>query len=426
MFVDELDLSVCGGRGGDGMVSFRREKYIDKGGPDGGDGGDGGNVYLWADPAKHSFLDLRFRHLFKAQNGSPGLSKNRNGARGEDLFIPVPAGTLVHDLSGNVTVDLSAPGQKVLVAAGGRGGKGNVRFKSSRRRVPRLAEKGLPGIKRQLTLELKLIAQVGLIGLPNAGKSTLLSRITAAKPKIASYPFTTLTPNLGLVKAGEESSFIIADLPGLIEGAHLGAGLGHKFLRHVERNLLLVYLLDLSPEAETEPLEAFKLLRKELAAFNEKLAGYPMVIVGNKIDLNGSAERFSALKVSLLGTAEGSTGLFAVSAVTGTGVKALVNYLFKKVNELSEGKRAPGGEETIIMPQAVEKPLRIEKKDGIFLVSGSAVERAVSQTDFNSDEALARFQKYTRHLGVDQALRRAGATEGDEVRIGEEEFIYYE
>ncbi len=426
MFVDELELSVCGGRGGDGVVSFRREKYIDKGGPDGGDGGDGGSVYLWADSSKHSFLDLRYKHIFKASNGRPGQSKNRRGANGEDLHIPVPPGTVVRDQNNNPIADLTKPGQKVLIAAGGRGGKGNARFASSRRRVPRLAEKGLDGAERKLKLELKLIAQVGLVGLPNAGKSTLLSKITAAKPKIASYPFTTLTPNLGLVKVGLEGSFVVADLPGLIEGAHHGAGLGHRFLRHVERNLLLVYLVDLSPQAEMEPLQAYRLLKNELSAFSEKLGNYPGIIVGNKIDLPEAAERFHELKISLAEEGEKDQELLSVSAVTGEGIKPLVNYLFNRVNELSEGKSEADEEETIIMPKIDQKPLTIEKKDGIYIISGTAIEKAAARTDFNNEEALLRFQKYTRRSGVDKELRKAGVTEGDTVRIGEEEFIYYE
>lgn len=426
MFIDELTLSVSGGRGGDGVVSFRREKYIDKGGPDGGDGGEGGSVYLWADPAKHSFLDLRYKRIFKASNGKPGSGKNKQGARGADLHIPVPPGTLVLGKDNKVIVDLTVPGQKVLVAAGGRGGKGNARFKSSRRRAPRLAEKGLPGVGRELKLELKLIAQVGLVGLPNAGKSTLLSRITAAKPKIASYPFTTLTPNLGLVQVDEESSFIVADLPGLIEGAHLGAGLGHRFLRHVERNLLLVYLLDLSPHAETEPFEAFKLLSQELAAYSDKLKNYPKVIVGSKLDLPGSSEREASLKEELKKSGEVNIDLFSVSAVTGEGVDLLVKHLFKKVQELSEGKEASFEEEAIIMPASVTRPLRVTKQEGLYLVSGTHIERVAAQTDFSNEEAVRRFQKYTRRSGVDAKLRSAGIAEGDTVRIGEEEFIYYD
>jgi len=426
MFVDELELSVCGGRGGDGVVSFRREKYIDKGGPDGGDGGNGGSVYLWADSSKHSFLDLRYKHIFKASDGRPGQSKNRHGANGVDLHIPVPPGTVVYDQNNNTIADLTNPGQKVLVAAGGRGGKGNARFASSRRRVPRLAERGLTGVERHLKLELKLIAQVGLVGLPNAGKSTLLSRITAAKPKIAAYPFTTLTPNLGLVKVGIDGSFIVADLPGLIEGAHQGAGLGHRFLRHVERNLLLVYLVDLSPDAEMEPLQAYTLLKKELSAFSEKLGNYPGIVVGNKVDLPGAAERFNDLKENLAGPGENGEELFSISAATGEGIKPLVNYLFNKVNELSEGKREVDEEETIIMPKSEQKPLTIEKDNDVFIISGTAIERAAARTDFNNDEALQRFQKYTRRSGVDKELRKAGVVEGDTVRIGEEEFIYYE
>lgn len=426
MFVDELELSVRGGRGGDGVVSFRREKYVPKGGPDGGDGGDGGSVYLWADPSKHSFLDLRYKHILKATDGGSGRSKNRHGASGADLLVPVPLGTLVRDQNNKVIADLTKAGQRALVAPGGRGGKGNARFASSRRRVPRLAEKGLPGVERPISLELKLIAQVGLVGFPNAGKSTFLSRISEAKPKIASYPFTTLTPNLGVVKVGDEGSFVVADLPGLIEGAHEGAGLGHRFLRHVERNLLLLFLVDLSPDAHPDPAEAYSLLKHELSAFSDGLADYPRVIVGNKLDLEGSESRLNDLIDAVKEADKEEVTVFGISAATGQGVDGLVKNLLTWVNKLSEGKTAVDEEEVIRAPESEQEPLKIEIIDGVFEVSGTAIEKAAARTDFESEEALLRFQHYTRRSGLDKELRKSGIKEGDTVRIGVEEFVFYE
>jgi GTPase len=426
MFVDELELSVRGGRGGDGVVSFRREKYVPKGGPDGGDGGNGGSVYLWADPSKHSFLDLRYKHILKASDGGSGRSKNRHGASGVDLLVPVPLGTLVRDEKNKVIADLTKAGQKALVAPGGRGGKGNARFASSRRRVPRLAEKGLPGVERPISLELKLMAQVGLVGFPNAGKSTFLSRISEAKPKIASYPFTTLTPNLGVVRVGDEGSFIVADLPGLIEGAHEGAGLGHRFLRHVERNLLLLFLVDLSPDAHPDPAEAYSLLKHELSAFSDGLAYYPRVIVGNKLDLEGSENRLNDLIAAVKEVDKEEVPVFGISAVTGQGVEGLVKYLLTRVNKLSEGKSVVDEEEVIRAPEGEQEPLKIEIVDGVFEISGTAIEKAAARTDFENEEALLRFQHYTRRSGLDKALRKSGIKEGDTVRIGREEFIFYD
>lgn len=426
MFVDELELLLRGGRGGNGVVSFRREKYVPKGGPDGGDGGDGGSVYLWADFTKHSFLDLRYKKLLKAADGGHGQSKNRHGASGADLMVSVPLGTLIRDENQSVIADLTYPGQKALVARGGRGGKGNARFASSRRRVPRLAEKGLPGEERNIFLELKLIAQVGLVGFPNAGKSTLLSRITSAKPKVASYPFTTITPNLGVVRIGDAESFIVADLPGLIEGAHEGAGLGHRFLRHVERNLLLLFLIDISPGAHPDPAEAYFLLENELLLFNSQLVNYPRVIVGNKLDVTGGAEKFELLRETVSDKIGEGDAIFAISAVTGEGIDELVRFLQKRVNELAGELDLSGMEELVQLDQIEESPLKIEKDDNIYTIRGTAIERMAAKTDFDNEEALLRFQNYCRRSGLDKEMKKMGIKDGDTVRIGQEEFFYYE
>ncbi len=428
MFVDELELFVRGGRGGNGVVSFRREKYVPKGGPDGGDGGDGGNVYLWADPSKQSFLDLRYKKSLKAADGGHGRGKDRHGAAGADLFVPVPLGTLVRDLNKTIIGDLTSPNQKVLVAAGGRGGKGNARFATSRRRAPRIAEKGLPGDEKNIFLELKLMAQVGLVGFPNAGKSTLLTRITEARPKVASYPFTTLTPNLGVVKVDDGSSFVVADLPGLIEGAHEGAGLGHRFLRHVERNLLLLFLIDLSTEAHPDPAHAYRLLQSELENFSLALAGYPRVVVGNKIDLTDAGQQLEALQDAVKVEEVDDTPVFAISAATGEGIEALVRYLFNRVMVLAEERAASDIQEEAVVgaAEAEKRPLKINKQDDLYIVTGTEVERVAAKTDFESEEALLRFQKYCRRSGLDQQLKKKGIKEGDTVRIGKEEFYYYQ
>ena len=426
MFVDELKLLVRGGRGGNGVVSFRREKYVPKGGPDGGDGGDGGSVYLWADLTKHSFLDLRYRHVLKAADGGHGRSKNRHGAAGADLLVSVPLGTVVRDEKQNVIADLTVSDQKALVARGGRGGKGNARFASSRRRVPRLAEKGLPGVERNIFLELKLMAQVGLVGFPNAGKSTLLSRITEAKPKVASYPFTTLTPNLGVVRVGDGESFIVADLPGLIEGAHEGAGLGHRFLRHVERNLLLLFLIDLSPGAHPDPTEAYHLLKNELQIFNSQLGDYPRVIVGNKLDVPGGEEQFDLLRENISDMIGEEDAIFAISAITGKGVDELIRFLYGRVTELAGEPDKTEMEELIRLDQIDEIPLKIEKDNAVYTIRGTAIEKMAAKTDFDNEEALLRFQNYCRRSGLDKEMKKMGIKEGDTVRIGQEEFFYYE
>lgn len=426
MFVDELKLLVRGGRGGNGVVSFRREKYVPKGGPDGGDGGDGGSVYLWADLTKHSFLDLRYRHVLKAADGGHGRSKNRHGAAGADLLVSVPLGTVVRDEKQNVIADLTVSDQKALVARGGRGGKGNARFASSRRRVPRLAEKGLPGVERNIFLELKLMAQVGLVGFPNAGKSTLLSRITEAKPKVASYPFTTLTPNLGVVRVGDGESFIVADLPGLIEGAHEGAGLGHRFLRHVERNLLLLFLIDLSPGAHPDPTEAYHLLKNELQIFNSQLGDYPRVIVGNKLDVPGGEEQFDLLRENISDMIGEEDAIFAISAITGKGVDELIRFLYGRVTELAGEPDKTEMEELIRLDQIDEIPLKIEKDNDVYTIRGTAIEKMAAKTDFDNEEALLRFQHYCRRSGLDKEMKKMGIKEGDTVRIGQEEFFYYE
>ena len=425
IFVDEIWLEVSGGRGGNGAVSFRREKFVPRGGPDGGDGGDGGSVFLVADPSRHSFLDLRYRRHQRATPGADGRTKKRQGRRGTDLEIPVPLGTLARDAEGGLRADLTSPGQKIKVAAGGAGGRGNSRFTTSRHRAPRHAEKGLPGEELKLFLELKLLAQVGLVGFPNAGKSTLLSRITTARPKIADYPFTTLTPQLGLVETARGESFVVADLPGLVTGAHRGAGLGHRFLRHVERNLLLLLLIDLSSIAGPEPVEAYAGLAEELELYDKKLARYPRVVVGNKIDLPGTEQNLARLERAVEQKEREKTRVFGISAATGAGVEELLHYLAAEVPRLTARAAAEPEEEIIKTDPAREgDDFLIEKKGGTYYVYGRRIERVAAQTDFENEESLRRFQRYCRRSGVEEKLKKMGVEAGDTVTIGEEEFYY--
>jgi GTP-binding protein len=325
MFVDEIDIFVKGGDGGAGCVSFRREKYVPHGGPDGGDGGNGGSVWLEADPALTTLLDFHYKRHYHAERGTHGEGSNRHGASGDDLVLRVPLGTVVTDRdTGERLGDLAVPGQRVCAAPGKRGGRGNARFASSTNRAPRRADLGRPGPERWLHLELKLLADVGVIGFPNAGKSTLVSRLSAAKPKIADYPFTTLAPTLGIVRVDDERSFVIADLPGLIPGAADGKGLGHQFLRHTERTRLLLHLLDLDPQTGRDPLDDYAAINRELAAYSPELAGRPQILVANKSDLPEAAPRRDEVERHC---AENDLPLVVISAATGAGLADLVHRL---------------------------------------------------------------------------------------------------
>ncbi len=410
------------------MVSFRREKHVPRGGPDGGDGGDGGSVLLIADNSKQSFLDLRYRRHRRADNGANGSTKNRHGRRGADLKIPVPPGTLIRDEQGHLLGDLTLPGQKIKVAAGGKGGRGNSRFTTARHQAPRHAEKGLPGEERKIYLELKLLAQVGLVGFPNAGKSTLLSRISAARPKVADYPFTTLTPQLGIVEREDGQSFVVADLPGLISGAHRGAGLGHRFLRHVERNLLLLLVIDLAPAAQPEAAEAFAGLVSELELYSDQLADYPRVIAGTKIDLPGWEENLERLQPVVEKAGGDPAKIFPLSSVTGAGIEKLLYELAAEIRRLETSRQnAPPVEETITLPEAAadqEGSFFVAKEDDHYRVRGARIERITAQTDFENEESLQRFQRYCLRCGLEAELKRMGIKEGDRVCIGEEEFNY--
>lgn len=433
MFVDEARIYVKAGSGGHGAVSFHHEKYRPMGGPDGGGGGIGGSV--WAEATRDTDTLAEFSHHrhWRAENGRPGEGNNRHGANGEDLVIKVPVGTQVRNEGGDLLADLSFDGQRACLAAGGKGGRGNAVFATPRRKSPRFAEKGDPGEEGWLSLELKLIADVGLVGLPNAGKSTLVSHASMARPRIADYPFTTLNPVLGVVPAGEESpdeedeGFILADLPGLIEGAHEGKGLGLRFLRHVERTKLLLHLVDLAAPGPPSCLEAYELISRELESYDEALAGKPRLVAGNKIDV-APPETVEEVRKAMQ-----AMGLefHAISALTGEGMDELMEAIGHRLKELrDEGEKAgqaePAEERTLYKyrPRKGRGYEIIREEDG-FRVTGEAVEKLVERTDLENQEAVAYLQRKLRTMGVEEALEREGVLEGDAVYIGDEVFDYY-
>jgi GTP-binding protein len=422
MFIDEVRIWVAAGKGGDGVVSFRREKYLPRGGPDGGNGGRGGHVYLRVDPGLSTLYDLRYKKRFKAEAGGNGGGNNRTGKSGCDLVIRVPPGTMVFlDEPGNerLICDLTGEVEEFLVARGGRGGRGNAAFAGPTYQAPRFAEKGEPGEEKALRLELKLLADVGLVGYPNAGKSTFLSVISAARPKIADYPFTTLSPVLGVVSIGGEG-FVVADLPGLIEEAHKGAGLGHRFLRHSERTRLLLHLVDLAVEGE-DPLARWEMINRELAAYSSELADKPQIVVGTKIELPRARENWPAFQQAIT---EKGYEAYAVSAVTGEGVKELLYRTAARLKELPPPKAEVP---VYIEPLAGDGEFQVIKEDtGVFRLEGEQLLKRIARYDLNQDEALYRLQKYLRRRGVEEALKKAGVKDGDLVRAGEVEFIYYD
>jgi GTP-binding protein len=422
-FIDEAAISVDAGNGGDGMVGWRREKYVPKGGPAGGDGGRGGDVWLEARPDLATLVDFRFKKTFVAESGKGGGQSNKSGKAGNDLIIGVPVGTLVYraevDAEGNagperLFADMSTEGERTRVAHGGRGGLGNQHFATSARQAPRFAEKGDRGERCMLRLELKLLADAGLIGLPNAGKSTLLSVISAARPKIADYPFTTLEPQLGVVRIDEEASFVAVDVPGLIEGASSGAGLGDRFLRHVERTRVLIHLMDGSLPLE-ELIAAKATIEHELAAWNPALPGKPTIPVITKLDLPDAQANFAILR-------ERIDGLYGISAATGEGVRELTLAALETIRATP----APSVAEArpAVFDLVANEPFEIRVEEGVFVVSGERVERLAQMTDFDSDEALVRFEAILAKLGVEKRLRELGVHTGDTVRIAGVEFDY--
>lgn len=420
--IDETKIHVRSGDGGDGLIHFRREKYVPRGGPAGGDGGSGGDVVLVVDPKVSTLFDFQQRTHFKAQSGERGGSNNKTGASAPALEIGVPPGTLVRDADTNALLgDLVRGGDRLVVARGGRGGRGNARFKSASRQAPRVAERGEPGEERWLKLELKLIADVGLVGVPNAGKSTLLSVISNARPKIADYPFTTLEPNLGVVRY-DDRDMVVADIPGLIEGAHMGVGLGHSFLRHVQRTRLLVHLLDGAGE---DPLADYNQINVELALYDENLGEKPQIVVFNKMDLPQAQEHWPQVEAEL--RTRGVRPL-AISAATQDNVQTLIQMIFQTYAELPEEAPAVVGDELPVyeLPED-EAVFEISRgDDGSYHVTGKRIERAAAMTYWDYDEAIVRFQDILETLGVTQALEEAGVQVGDTVYIGDYELEWSE
>lgn len=421
MFVDEVKIYVRSGNGGDGIVAFRREKYVPRGGPAGGDGGRGGDVILRVDAAFNTLSYFRHNMHFKASHGGKGGSSNRTGADADDLILSVPPGTLVRNAdTGELIADLVRPGDSLVVAHGGRGGRGNARFVSSSNRAPRVAEKGEPGEELWLRLELKLIADVGIVGVPNAGKSTLLSVISNARPKIAPYPFTTLEPNLGVVTY-DDQDLVFADIPGLIEGAHAGVGLGHSFLRHVQRTKILIHLLD---GASDDPLADYSQITTELALYDEMLTRRPQIVAFNKMDLPDAQSRWPKVEKAL---AARGIEVMPISGATQENVQALVQRVFKLVQQLPPAiAEVTNASARYELKEEAPAFTISRSSDGAFLVKGKQIERAAAMTYWDYDEAVARFQRILETLGVSAALIQAGVQVGDTVFIGEYELEWSE
>lgn len=423
MFLDQVEIYVKSGKGGDGAVHFRKEKYVPRGGPDGGDGGKGGDVILEVKETLNT-LPFRYKERFLAEAGQPGGRQNMTGKSGEDLVLYVPPGTLVYEVleeeSRSLLGDLTQPGQRLTVCKGGRGGRGNTHFKSATNQVPRTAEKGEPAQEKRLFLELKLLADIGLIGVPNAGKSTLLAALTNARPKIANYPFTTLEPNLGVAEIDNDRTVVLADIPGLIEGAHQGAGLGHDFLRHIQRTRVLIHLLD---GLSADPLADFSQINSELALFDPNLGRKPQIVALNKIDQPEVEAKFEQLKAAFK---KKKVDLIPLSALARTNVREL---LLKATAKLAETPLPESGGVSLPVYRAEEDPRAFvirREEDGSWRISGAAIERSAAMTYWEHPGSLRRFQKLMERLGVDDALRAAGVEEGDTVHIGTFELEWQE
>lgn len=427
MFVDQVKIYVKGGDGGNGMVAFRREKYVPKGGPAGGDGGHGANVVFEVEEGLRTLMDFRYKRHFKAPRGEHGMSKNQHGKNSADMIVKVPPGTVVSDANtGEIIADLTEHGQRAIIAKGGRGGRGNTRFATPANPAPELSEKGEPGVERDIIMELKLLADVGLVGFPSVGKSTLLSSVSAAKPKIAEYHFTTIVPNLGVVETGDGRSFVMADLPGLIEGAHEGVGLGHQFLRHIERTRVIVHVIDMSGQEGRDPYEDYVTINKELEEYNLRLTERPQIIAASKMDMPDSEENLKAFKEQL----EDDVPVFPISSVTHEGLRELLFAVADKIEETPEfpleHEEETSGVHRVLYKHEAEKAEFIitRESDGTFVVTGDKLEKLFKMTDFSRDESIKRFARQLRAMGVDEALRQRGAVDGDIVRLMEYEFEF--
>ncbi|MFE8703463.1 GTPase ObgE [Cytobacillus sp. FJAT-54145] len=427
MFVDQVKIYVKGGDGGNGMVAFRREKYVPKGGPAGGDGGKGADVVFEVEEGLRTLMDFRYQRHFKAPRGEHGMSKNQHGKNAKDMIVKVPPGTVVTDAETNeVIADLTEHGQRAVIAKGGRGGRGNSRFATPANPAPELSEHGEPGHERDVVLELKLLADVGLVGFPSVGKSTLLSVVSAARPKIAEYHFTTIAPNLGMVETEDGRSFVMADLPGLIEGAHSGVGLGHQFLRHIERTRVIVHVIDMAATEGREPYEDYVTINNELKEYNLRLTERPQIIVANKMDMPEAQENLEKFKEQL----QEEYPIFPISAITRQGLRDLLFAIADKIESTPEFPLVHEEEDDTVnrvlyKHEAEQNEFVITRDpDGAYVVSGDAIERLFKMTDFSRDESIRRFARQLRGMGVDDALRERGAKNGDTVRLLEYEFEF--
>ena len=422
MFVDEVEIKVEAGNGGDGCTAFRREKFVEMGGPFGGNGGHGADIIFKVDQGLHTLLDLRYQKILKGKKGENGRGKNQNGKGAEPLIVKVPQGTVVTDLeTGLIIADLSKKDQEEIIAKGGRGGRGNTAFKTQTNTAPDYSENGEEGERKTLKVEVKLLADVGLVGLPSVGKSTIISVISKSKPKIAAYHFTTLSPNLGVTKASDGRSFVVADLPGLIEGASKGEGLGDKFLRHIERTKVIAHVIDMSGSEMRDPYEDYVLINNELKEFNEKLLAKPQIIIANKMDLPNAKENLEEFKKKV------NAEIFEISAATNSGLQKVVDRLADLLDEIPNNPLYEDNqiESHILYKFKKEEPYTITRDpDGVWVISGKEVERIFKMTKFNSEEAIYRFAKKLRRLGIDAKLESLGAEVGDQVRILDFYFDY--
>ena len=425
MFVDEVEIKVIAGKGGDGCTAFRREKYVAMGGPYGGNGGHGGDIVFKVDEGLHTLLDLRYQKTLKAPKGENGKGKNQHGKNAEDLIVKVPLGTVITDTdTGLIIGDLKRKNDSVIVAKGGRGGRGNTAFKTQTNTAPDFSENGEEGEEKILKVEVKMLADVGLVGLPSVGKSTIISCVSRSKPKIAAYHFTTLTPNLGVSKSSDGRSFVIADLPGLIEGASQGEGLGDKFLRHIERTKVIAHVVDMSAVEGRNPYEDYVLINKELEEFNPKLLKKPQIIIANKMDLENSKENLDEFKKKLNNN---DIKIFEVSAATNTGLTQVLDFLADLLDKIPDQPlfEDEAFESHVLYKFKKEEPYTIETiEDDLWEIKGKEIEKIFKMTKFSSEEGMLRFAKKLRRMGIDEKLEQLGAKEGDQVRILDFYFDY--
>lgn len=421
MFLDEVTVELIAGNGGNGCMAYRREKYIEMGGPYGGNGGKGSNIIFKADEGLNTLIDLRYRRVIKGEKGANGLGKGMTGKSAPDVIVKVPVGTVITDQeTGLIIGDLTKNDEEVIVATGGRGGKGNMALATRTNLCPSYAENGEPGETRKVKVELKLLADVGLVGMPSVGKSTFISDISASRPKIAAYHFTTLSPNLGVVKTKDNRSFVVADLPGLIEGASLGEGLGDQFLKHIERTRVIAHIVDMGSAEGRDPIEDYKIINNELANFKTNLLNKKQIVIANKMDLPGALENLERFKKEV------NVEVYPISAVTKEGIDQV---LYRLADILDEVKKEPLYDEEkfeshILYKFEEEKPFEITNEDGVWVIKGEKVEKILKMTKFQTDESILRFANKLRKLGIDDKLRELGASDGDTVRILDLEFEF--